>query len=186
MSSSLWGAPPQAASVTVMANVERARAAVCFPKGLTPLHGRRAFRFGGYTGGRELFRTVVAPHPVENCNQPAVWPRSDIVRPEITMLLPIRHDNREFIGVILDGLLPTVHRAAVEDRKRLRWLHVHANRESQSGAFVATEEAFGAFWWQCRPTPDLGRCRSFEAGLTSLRAFQLRDLAYSATRITTA
>ena len=116
MSSSLWGAPPQAASVTVMANVERARAAVCFPKGLTPLHGRRAFRFGGYTGGRELFRTVVAPHPVENCNQPAVWPRSDIVRPEITMLLPIRHDNREFIGVILDGLLPTVHRAAVEDR----------------------------------------------------------------------
>jgi hypothetical protein len=102
------------------------------------------------------------------------------------MLLPIRHDNREFIGVILDGLLPTVHRAAVEDRKRLRWLHVHANRESQSGAFVATEEAFGAFWWQCRPTPHLGRCRSFEAGLTSLRAFQLRDLAYSATRITTA
>ena len=99
------------------------------------------------------------------------------------MLLPIRHDNREFIGVILDGLLPTVHRAAVEDRKRLRWLHVHANRESQSGAFVATEEAFGAFW---SVSSDLGRCRSFEAGLTSLRAFQLRDLAYSATRITTA
>ena len=36
------------------------------------------------------------------------------------MLLAIIHDYREFIRVILNDLLPTVHRAAIEDRKRLR------------------------------------------------------------------
>jgi hypothetical protein len=31
------------------------------------------------------------------------------------MLLPICHDNTEFGGVVLDRMLPTIHRAAVED-----------------------------------------------------------------------
>jgi hypothetical protein len=31
------------------------------------------------------------------------------------MLLPIGHDNTEFGRVVLDRMLPTIHRAAVED-----------------------------------------------------------------------
>jgi hypothetical protein len=45
----------------------------------------------------------------------AIRQRLGDVRPAVTVLLPIGHDDTKFDRVDLDGVLSTVHRAAVEN-----------------------------------------------------------------------
>jgi hypothetical protein len=64
---------------------------------------------------RSLFRAVVTTHPIEDERKPTIRQRLGVIRPPVTMLVPIGHDNTEFGRVVLDRMLPTIHRAAVED-----------------------------------------------------------------------
>jgi hypothetical protein len=67
-------------------------------------------------GDAPLFRTVATTGPLEDGHQPSIGPWLGAVRPTVTVLLPIGHDDTEFDRVLLDRVLPTVHRAAVENR----------------------------------------------------------------------
>jgi hypothetical protein len=73
------------------------------------------------------------------------------------MLLPIGNDNTQFGGVVLNRMLPTIHRAAVEDnyigcfplmmpghRKRISDLTIGRNRVSQRRAWWDTSGAVTA------------------------------------------
>jgi hypothetical protein len=64
---------------------------------------------------RPLFRAEVTTHPIEDERKPTFRQRLGVIRPPVTMLLPIGHDNTEFGRFVLDRMLPTIHRAAVED-----------------------------------------------------------------------
>jgi hypothetical protein len=66
-------------------------------------------------GDASLFRTVVTTGPIEDRHQPSIGPWLGAAGPTVTVLLPIGHDDTEFDGAHLDRVLPTVHRAAVEN-----------------------------------------------------------------------
>ena len=93
-----------------------------------------------------LFRTVVTTRPIEDLGQPAIGQRLHNDRPPIAMLLPIGHEDTKFGGIVLNRMLPTIHRAAVEDdhigrflptvqghRKRIPDLTIGRNRAAIRG-----------------------------------------------------
>ena len=63
-----------------------------------------------------LFRTVVAACPLKDQRRRAIWQRLKIVGTDVAMLLAIRHDHAEFMGIALDRMLTSIHRTATEHR----------------------------------------------------------------------
>ena len=60
-----------------------------------------------------LLRPVVAACPIKDPGRPAIWQRLNVGSTHVTVLLAIGHDDTEFICIVLDRVLTTVHWAAV-------------------------------------------------------------------------
>jgi hypothetical protein len=97
-----------------------------------------------------LLRSEGPPLPHKHKRRSAIWQHLKIISPHVAVLLSIGHDNTEFTGFTLDGVLAPIHRTSTEHRHLSQVGFRVLSHEKRIAKFTT----FGNGW--CRGPPFAG------------------------------